>query len=145
MVSHYIAHCVRTLNGSGIISPSELAKILGVDQDKYSRILASEDGSQINIAEVDRFVEFFGIACLQGNFIRSVFGSESSTYKTWEDLDKEQQKAVNLGSVYVASQRSCINSLSYVKECEYFLDSCSTLVSIVKDAAEESAAEEDSK
>lgn len=143
MISHYISHCVRALDSSGIIKSDQMAKILGVDPDKYQAIIRCNDGSQISIEQVDRFVEFFGIACLQSNFIRSIYGNEGSPYKTWDDLDKEQQKQVNLGSVYVASHRASINCLSYVKECEYFLDGCSNLVEVVKQAGDEESATEE--
>lgn len=132
MISHYVAHCIRGLALAGTLQKDQIAKMLDIDADRLQAILDGSDGKDVDIQVADRFAEMFGMDSFRNNFCRSLFGPEQSLYKTWEDLEKPQREMVNLGSVFVASNRSAITAMAYTKESEYFLESCSDLLSVIK-------------
>lgn len=133
MISNYIAHVIRCLNSAKILPPEEIMKISGLDRIDFELLLQDKDGSRLAINNVDRMVDFFGMGVFQANFIKETFVPSSSQYKSWESLEPNEQKMINVGSVYSTTNKAPISSLTYAKECVNFLESCDSLISIVKE------------
>lgn len=133
MVSNYIAHVIRALDKAKVMPVEQIQKVVGLDPHTYEKVLNGQDGRHLQISNVDRLVDFFGMGIFGSTFVKDSFVSSDSQYKTWEGLEPDEQTIINLAGVYTSGSKSPISSLNYTKECSYFLETCDTLVSIIKD------------
>jgi|LakMenE01Jun11ns_1017448.scaffolds.fasta_scaffold9948011_3 hypothetical protein len=133
MLSNYIAHVIRALDKAKVMPVEQIQKVTGLDPHTYDRVIQGTNGQHIRIENVDRLVEFFGMGIFSSGFVKESFVSSNSQYKTWEGLDTDEQLLINVAGVYTTTSKSPISSLNYTKECAYFLETCDTLISIIKD------------
>lgn len=140
MVSHYIAHVIRCLDRAKTIPSDQIRKMLGMEDYLYQELLAGTDGSQLSLTHVDNLVNFFGMGIFQDQTVKYMFINNETLYKSWENLDTEDQKMINIAQLYTGTaangggSKMPLRSLNYAKDCAYFLESCDNMVSIIKDA-----------
>lgn len=136
MVSHYIAHVIRCLDKAKSIPSDQIRKILGMEEELYQRLLTDTDGSLLTLQHVDNLVNFFGMGIFKETLVKEMFIYRESQYKSWDTLEPDDQKLINIAQLYISATnaKNPIVSMNYAKECSYFLDSCENMVSILKDA-----------
>ena len=145
MLSHYIAHVIRCLDKAKSIPSNEICKILKMDEETYQALLASQDGSHLTLDHVDHLVNFFGMGIFKESLVKEMFLYTDSQYKSWETLEDDEKKLINIAQLYTTATnvQNPIPSMNYAKECAYFLESCENMVSIIKDADVSDEAEGD--
>jgi len=133
MLSEYLAHIIRALDRAQVLPADQICKIAELDVCTYNEIISGGGANKITMAHADRIVNFFSMGIFQPSFVKESFVSSSSQYKTWQGLDKDEQILINIASIFTANPKTPIPTLNYTKECSYFLDTCDTLISIIKD------------
>lgn len=147
MLSHYLAHIVRCLDKAKSIPSDQICKILKMEEDTYRALLAGDDGSQLTLQNVDNLVNFFGMGIFKEHLVKDMFVNRDSAYKSWETLEEDERKLINVAQLYTSATntKNPIPSMNYAKECAYFLESCENMVSIIKDADVSDEGDEDSE
>lgn len=138
MLSHYIAHVIRCLDKAKSIPSDQICKIIKMEEDRYQVLLAGQDGSQLTLEQVDNLVNFFGMGIFKESLIKDMFVHRESHYKSWDTLEEDERKLINIAQLYTSATnvKNPIPSMNYAKECVYFLESCESMVSIIKDAGD---------
>ena len=118
-----------------------------MDEETYQELLAAADGAQLTLQHVDNLINFFGMGIFKESLVKEMFVNRDSAYKSWETLEEDERKLINLAQLYTSATnvKNPIPSMNYAKECAYFLDSCENMVSIIKDADVSDESEEDAE
>ncbi len=139
MLSQYVMHVLRVLEGSKVLSDVEIAKLMDVDLDTCHTMLNSRGTpDNLTLRHVDRIVSFFGLPMFDATFGKTAIqtGMGTAGYESWDDLDPIIKKTVNAITAYTPTTTgSPLLSITYSNQCRGYLDSCQQMLDLVVDKA----------